>query len=580
MVILGRQSYFVLFVCLAIQLLSRKLVLSFVYVPPDARIGHQSSCESELLTPSSYRTTELYLDGKGMAGQTFNKHLVGDVIRALQPRNLKKAAEALQANLKGPRKIVMNDAEIKELSRTAPSWDDLSKLLKKQQTKEEINFRAKLSNGEIHSPLASMRLFGSDTKPRTTFYRDHASWCPYCQKVWIALEEKQVSYEIIKVDMNCYAGENGKPADFLRIQPTGTLPCAIIQDDDSQSRVISESDQIIDVIDSMGRIGTPKLRPVNSDLLERMTFLCDNGQYNSLERKLYREWLWYLTGKRKPVEYRQRFEFQLAQVNKALGETEGPYFMGKELSLADIKFIPFVERMVASIAYFKGWNIREEDRRENINTWLIAMESRPSYRATKSDYYTHSRALPPQLAAGCVSESTSDAKRMQTDIDALSEAGYTKAYPLDWKEPGWDQYAQGESARREAAERILNNYVKIVRFASRAAGTPGIPAASAPLADPRASINEAVVPIVDTFLRHVVYNLLQPYSRSSVSSVGLAESLKLIASSQDKENVIEVVVECLNYLRARVGVPRDMTYPAATEFRLEILSVVNLVSAS
>lgn len=34
--------------------------------------------------------------------------------------------------------------------------------------------------------------------------RDHAAWCPYCQKVWIQLEEKQIPYEIEKINMRCY----------------------------------------------------------------------------------------------------------------------------------------------------------------------------------------------------------------------------------------------------------------------------------------------------------------------------------------------------------------------------------------
>jgi glutathione S-transferase len=34
------------------------------------------------------------------------------------------------------------------------------------------------------------------------------------------------------------------------------------------------------------------------------------------------------------------------------------------------------------------------------------MERRPSYRATKSDYYTHANDLPPQVGARAVDEKT------------------------------------------------------------------------------------------------------------------------------------------------------------------------------
>lgn len=37
---------------------------------------------------------------------------------------------------------------------------------------------------------------------------------------------------------------------------------------------------------------------------------------------------------------------------------QGPFFLGSSLSLVDITFIPMVERMVASLAYYKGAYLR------------------------------------------------------------------------------------------------------------------------------------------------------------------------------------------------------------------------------
>jgi thiol-disulfide isomerase/thioredoxin len=48
----------------------------------------------------------------------------------------------------------------------------------------------------------------SDVSPvaqvRVTLYRDTAAWCPYCQKVWMMLEEKQIPYKIEKINMRSY----------------------------------------------------------------------------------------------------------------------------------------------------------------------------------------------------------------------------------------------------------------------------------------------------------------------------------------------------------------------------------------
>eukprot|EP01035_Chromulina_nebulosa_P050513 gene50513-68695_t len=72
---------------------------------------------------------------------------------------------------------------------------------------------------------AKIRLFGTKGEPRVTLYRDTAAWCPYCQKVWILLEEKKIPYRIEKINMRSYGD---KPAAFLRMVPNGLLPAISI----------------------------------------------------------------------------------------------------------------------------------------------------------------------------------------------------------------------------------------------------------------------------------------------------------------------------------------------------------------
>ena len=45
-------------------------------------------------------------------------------------------------------------------------------------------------------------------------------------------------------------------------------------------------------------------------------------------------------------------------VEQQLGAAGGPFFLGRELSLVDIVFAPFLERIAASIAYYKGFIVR------------------------------------------------------------------------------------------------------------------------------------------------------------------------------------------------------------------------------
>ena len=37
---------------------------------------------------------------------------------------------------------------------------------------------------------------------RVTLFRDHHAWCPYCQKVWLFLEEKQIPYKVRQLYKN------------------------------------------------------------------------------------------------------------------------------------------------------------------------------------------------------------------------------------------------------------------------------------------------------------------------------------------------------------------------------------------
>ena len=59
---------------------------------------------------------------------------------------------------------------------------------------QEFALRAE-GKGSPHR--ASLKRVFDDQKPtRVTFYRDSAAWCPYCQKLWMLLEEKQINYDV------------------------------------------------------------------------------------------------------------------------------------------------------------------------------------------------------------------------------------------------------------------------------------------------------------------------------------------------------------------------------------------------
>ena len=64
--------------------------------------------------------------------------------------------------------------------------------------------------------------------------------------------------------------------------------------------------------------------------------------------------------------------------------------------IVDMQYVSHAERTVASLFYWKGIDLRRDPRYPRFEAWLRAWEARPSYLATKGDYYNHAMQLPSQ----------------------------------------------------------------------------------------------------------------------------------------------------------------------------------------
>ncbi|APB35246.1 Glutathione S-transferase [Gloeomargarita lithophora Alchichica-D10] len=189
-------------------------------------------------------------------------------------------------------------------------------------------------NGSTNAQ-AHLRLFGqSEAEVRVTLYRDHHAWCPYCQKVWLWLEEKCIPYRIVKVTMFCYGQ---KEAWYTRKVRSGMLPAIELD-----GRLITESDDILIALEQVFgalEIGleTPAAMPLRR-----------------LERLLFRAWCTWLCqpsfSMRQEQANQEQFQRVVDQVEEALNRTPGAYFLD-DFSAIDVIFTPYVERMHASLYY-------------------------------------------------------------------------------------------------------------------------------------------------------------------------------------------------------------------------------------
>ncbi len=361
------------------------------------------------------------------------------------------------------------------------SWPELEAL---------EDFQVDTVNGPTNAQ-SRLRLFGqTESDVRVTLYRDNHAWCPYCQKIWLWLEEKQIPYRIEKVTMFCY-GE--KEPWYKRKVPSGMLPALELD-----GRILTESDDILVALEKVfGPLGLGMKDPTVLPLRQ-------------LERLLFRSWCNWLCrragSEREEQHNRDQFIDVVAKVEDALGQTPGPYFLA-EFGTADVIFTPYVERMNASLYYYKGYSLREENPR--LGTWFTAMESRPTYRGTQSDFHTHAHDLPPQMG-GCWENGEPQMLLNQTRVDNGPWAGLPDA-----------TYPEPESSRAEALHRMLKHRANIIR------------------------VNPAEDCLFDEALRCALTHLM------------MGEPCPPPPSSD----------EALRYLRDRISVPRDMSIYAAKRLK-------------
>ncbi len=356
----------------------------------------------------------------------------------------------------------------------------------------------------IHGPTnaqACLRLFGqSESDVRVTLYRDHHAWCPYCQKVWLWLEEKQIPYRIEKVTMFCY----GKKENwYKRKVPSGMLPAIELD-----GRVITESDDILLALEQVFGplvfgMQDPKVLPLRQ--LERLLF------------RAWCSWLCYPAGSsRQEQRNREQFQDIVAKVEEALGSTSGPYFL-EEFSTADVIFTPYVERMNASLYYYKGYSLREENPR--LADWFTAMESRSTYRGTQSDFHTHAHDLPPQMG-GCWENGEPQMVLNKGKVDQGPWFGLPDA-----------TYPEPETSCVEALHRVIKHRANIVR------------------------VNPADNALFDQALR------------CALTTMMMGE----VCTPPPESDV------ALRYLRDRISVPRDMSIYAAKQLRSALEKTAALV---
>lgn len=195
-----------------------------------------------------------------------------------------------------------------------------------------------------------------------------AAVCPFAQKTQILLNEKNLDYQYLEIDLD------NKPEWFLKISPYGKVP--LIK---HKNHYIYESDIINEYLN--------EIFPAPPMLSE-----------NPYIRSQMRIWIAYCNRELIPVYYKLLLSQDVAQypvlrenLTKILLYIEkegfdqwsqsGPYFFGEKISLVDICFYPLFERFVTN-EYYRNAVIPQECRR--LRAWIRHMRALPSVEVSSN----------------------------------------------------------------------------------------------------------------------------------------------------------------------------------------------------
>ncbi|KXN85608.1 Glutathione S-transferase omega-1 [Leucoagaricus sp. SymC.cos] len=193
-----------------------------------------------------------------------------------------------------------------------------------------------------------------------------AGWfCPFVQRVWIALEERGIPYQYKEV--NPYKKEK----HFLDINPKGLVPAV-----EYQGKALYESLVLLEFLEEAYPSQSTSLFP--SDPYDRAIarLWIDHISKNYLPNN------WRLTQSQTKEKQDEAREALYEAQRKLVQQVKGPYFFGEKFSIVDAVVAPWIAR---------DWVITENRGYERVavgEAWVKyakALCERPSVKKTTSE---------------------------------------------------------------------------------------------------------------------------------------------------------------------------------------------------
>mmetsp|Transcript_13709 Transcript_13709/g.38585 ORF Transcript_13709/g.38585 Transcript_13709/m.38585 type:complete len:546 (-) Transcript_13709:293-1930(-) len=435
---------------------------------------------------------------------------------------------------------------------------------------------------DLESKLEGIQSQMEEKKPVLTLYRDTNGWCPFCERVWVAVRAKGLPYQETLVPLQ------GKPEWYKQMVPTGLVPAVLFhgEEDDSDSddakiktsrELVWESDAILKALDERFPDTIPLMSPNSNDsdsedfdtALElqnrlqvaglKMAYGNRNGNQTEAERE----------------QHRSDFGTALDELDEALSRQEGGFRLGADFSGIDAVMVPTLERWRYQLPLTHDFDILED--RPHIRAWFETMESYPAYyeRVAGDEYswtavastflrYFGGGEDKPEVAAGIA---RADAAAEQLAAGFAEGMSSSSSSRFDGDSTAW---------ALEAASKLVSNHAAVLTDCLREVEPKSqghIPRAEASARD-----------TVDALLRHVADRLIQlaseedKESSTTTSSSASALAVSSLLTETEASHAAQGAL-ALRTVAKRLCVPRDMGAPSAALLRGVLATVADDLSS-
>ncbi|KAI4375486.1 hypothetical protein MLD38_013350 [Melastoma candidum] len=182
--------------------------------------------------------------------------------------------------------------------------------------------------------------------------------CPFCQRVLLTLEEKQLPYDIKLIEFS------NKPEWFLKLNPDGKVPLVKLDEN-----WIADSDVITQALEE--KYPNPPLTTPTEKA--------------SVGLKIFSTFIGFLKSKDPSDGTEQALLAELSSLNDHIKEN-GPFINGKEISAADLSLGPKLYHLEVALGHYKNWSV--PDSLPYVKSYMQDVFSRDSFiktRALKED---------------------------------------------------------------------------------------------------------------------------------------------------------------------------------------------------